>query len=182
MRPKEKLTPAEIAILSLVNEGETHGYGLDETIRYRGMRNWTDIGFSSIYAILTRLEKAKLISSRRDTSGKLPVRKLYQITGKGKNVLRDHIKLYLSEPEQPRRRIDIGAADIGLLRPDEAIQCLEAYHVRLTERIAKLEKSRKQQQPLPFGAGIIFDHGLVKGNAELRWVESIINVLKKGEK
>ncbi|MCK4816659.1 PadR family transcriptional regulator, partial [bacterium] len=169
---------AEAAILTLINEGETHGYALNETIEYRGFRNWTDIGFSSIYAILNRLKKKRFITSRLDSSSQGPARKLYKITGKGKRVLLKAIRLYLSEPEPPRARIDIGAAYLNLIPQEEAIRCLETYREKLLNRIKHAKKVREQQQPLPFGAEIIFDHGIVKGSAELRWVESVIRKIK----
>ena len=178
MRIPEELTSAEAAILTLINEGETHGYALDETIEHRGFRNWTDIGFSSIYAILNRLKKKGFITSRLDSSSQGPARKLYKITRKGKRVLLKVIRLYLSEPEPPRVRIDIGAAHIDLIPQEEAIRCLETYRKKLQNRIKHVKEVRKQQQPLPFGAEIIFDHGIVKGSAELRWVESVIRGLK----
>lgn len=178
MRILKGLTQAEVAVLSLLSEGETHGYALNEAIEYRGFRNWTDIGFSSIYAILNRLEKAKLIASKLDPSEKGPARKRYRLTRKGWSTLRKTIKLYISEPDRPRSRVDLGAAYIGLLPRDEAIRCLEQYHAKMHERIMQIMKTREQQRPLPFGAEIIFEHGLMKGRAELKWIEQVLQKLR----
>ena len=101
MRILDGLTPAEVAILGILSEGETHGYGINEIIEERGMRRWTSIGFSSIYAIFNRLEKEGMIRSHLDTSGRLPARKVYRITGKGENALCNAVKHYLSRPERP---------------------------------------------------------------------------------
>ncbi|MFX0079724.1 MAG: PadR family transcriptional regulator [Candidatus Hermodarchaeota archaeon] len=178
MRIPNELTQGEVAILSLLTEGETHGYALNEAIEDRGFRNWADIGFSSIYAILNRLEKKKLITSRLNPSEKGPAKKLYKLTRKGKTTLLNAIKLYISEPDRPRSRVDLGAAYITLLPPREAIQCLEHYQTQLQDRLTHLKQIRKAQQPLPFGAEIIFDHGFVKGRAELKWVEKVLRQLK----
>ena len=43
------MTNAEFAILSLIFELPRHGYEIEKTIEKRGMREWTEIGFSSIY-------------------------------------------------------------------------------------------------------------------------------------
>ena len=51
------MTNAELAILSLVAEQPRHGYEIENVIEQRGMRAWTEIGFSSIYYILKKLEK-----------------------------------------------------------------------------------------------------------------------------
>ena len=179
MRIPIKLTQGEVAILSLLSEGETHGYALNEAIENRGFRNRAGIGFSSIYAILNRLEKKKLITSRLNPSEKGPAKKLYKLTRKGKTILLKSIKRYISEPDRPRSRVDLGAAYITLLSPGEAIQCLEHYQRQLQERLVHIKQIHKDQQPLPFGAEIIFDHGFIKGRAELKWVEKVLGQLKQ---
>ena len=50
------LTNAELAILSLVAETPRHGYEIEQVIERRGMREWTEVGFSSIYYLLKKLE------------------------------------------------------------------------------------------------------------------------------
>ena len=40
-----------------------YGYTIEKIIEERGMRHWTDIGFSSIYYVLKRLESRNLIVS-----------------------------------------------------------------------------------------------------------------------
>jgi DNA-binding PadR family transcriptional regulator len=115
MTQLNELTQSEVAILSLLSEGEQHGYGLNETIEQRGFRNWTNIGFSSIYWILNRMEKSKLITSRKDPSKKGPNRKLYRLTPKGRSALLDSIRSSISIPEHQRTRVDLGAAYVELL-------------------------------------------------------------------
>lgn len=57
------LTPAELTILGLVLEKPSHGYELEQLIELRGIRNWTELGFSSIYYLLGRLEKRGLVTA-----------------------------------------------------------------------------------------------------------------------
>lgn len=178
MRIPDQLTQAEVAVLSLLSEGETHGYALNETLENRGFRNWTDISFSSIYAILNRLEKGQLIVSRLNPSEKGPARKLYRLTRRGRSILKRTIKQYISEPERPRGRVDLGAAYIELLTPEEAISCLEAYAKKMRYRVKLVQRLREEQSPLPFGAEIIFEHGIVKGSAELEWIQDVMEQLK----
>ena len=78
------MTNAELAILSLIAETPRHGYEIEQTIEMRGMRDWTEIGFSSIYYLLNKLEKSGLIASEiQQFEGKGPARKVYQITAAG---------------------------------------------------------------------------------------------------
>ncbi len=51
------LTPAELTVLGLIVEQPRHGYDLEQVIEERGIRQWTDIAFSSIYYVLAKLEK-----------------------------------------------------------------------------------------------------------------------------
>ncbi|MFX1564099.1 MAG: PadR family transcriptional regulator [Promethearchaeota archaeon] len=179
MRISQTLTPAKAAILGLVSEGEIHGYGINEIIEERGMRIWTAVGFSSIYAILQQLAKSGLISSRRDTTGKLPARKLYRITPKGKIALREAIRKYLSEPERPHFRADLGVGNLHLLSSDDVIICLQAYCEDLQEKITALRKRVKELAPLDLIAEAIFDHALSHRRAELRWAETFLRKLRK---
>ncbi len=55
------LTPAELTVLGLIVEQPRHGYDLEQVIEERGIRQWTDIAFSSIYYVLAKLEKRGLV-------------------------------------------------------------------------------------------------------------------------
>ena len=58
------MTNAELAIISLIVEKSMHGYEISPVMKAREMRNWTEIGFSSIYYILNKLEKKSLIEGQ----------------------------------------------------------------------------------------------------------------------
>ena len=81
------MTNAELAILTLVAEKPRHGYEIECVIEERGMRDWTEIGFSSIYYLLKKLEKEGLLEGRMETTGRGPARKVYRATPAGMKVL-----------------------------------------------------------------------------------------------
>ena len=62
------MTNAELAILSLIGEKPRHGYDIEQVIEVRGMRDWTEIGFSSIYYILRKLEERRSGDQPGDSS------------------------------------------------------------------------------------------------------------------
>ncbi|MAC39111.1 MAG: PadR family transcriptional regulator, partial [Oceanicaulis sp.] len=64
------LTDAELLLLGLVSEMPRHGYELEQVIETRGMREWTQVGFSSIYFVLGKLEKAGLVAAGRPRGAK----------------------------------------------------------------------------------------------------------------
>ncbi len=93
-----EITNRETAILGLLAEKSRHGYEIEKVIKERGYRAWTDIGFSSIYYILNRLEDKGLIESKMiDIEGK-PSRRVYSITEDGISVLQEKVKALLSKP------------------------------------------------------------------------------------
>ncbi|MHA1364622.1 MAG: PadR family transcriptional regulator [Candidatus Freyarchaeota archaeon] len=54
---KEPTLSTDICILGIVNEKPRHGYEIEKIIDHRGIRNWVDIRFSSVYNTLSRLER-----------------------------------------------------------------------------------------------------------------------------
>ena len=90
------ISDIEAAILGLLCERSQYGYDLDRTIEERGMRNWTPIGFSSIYYVLKRLEKSGLITSGLEAVEGKPSRRNYTITDPGRAAMKEKIVNVLS--------------------------------------------------------------------------------------
>ena len=96
------MTNAELVILSLIAEHARHGYEIEQIIEARGMREWTEIGFSSIYYILKKLEKGGLIESRTEQpAGRGPARKVFRVTQAGEKALQTALFEALSAPPAP---------------------------------------------------------------------------------
>jgi DNA-binding PadR family transcriptional regulator len=86
------LTHVEFAVLGLVCQAENgiHAYLINERIEERGMRNWTNIGKSSVYRVLKKLEKRKIVEScREEQDGRLI--RIYKITDFGKKILKNQV-------------------------------------------------------------------------------------------
>ena len=60
-----KTSLTEELILGILAEQPHHGYQIEKLIVDRGMRKWTDVGFSSIYYVLEKLEKKGLAKKRK---------------------------------------------------------------------------------------------------------------------
>lgn len=85
-------------ILYYLNIKPTHGYEIQRFIQLSGIDNWTKIQSGSIYYALTKLEKEKNITVLREERTGSRLRKIYQITSKGKTTLQEEMKAALSEP------------------------------------------------------------------------------------
>lgn len=91
-----RISDLETAILGLLYEEPQHGYQLEKTIEGWGMRNWTPIGFSSIYYVLKKLEKKELVESKLEKVEGKPSRKVFTITDLGKNTMKEKLTSLLS--------------------------------------------------------------------------------------
>jgi DNA-binding PadR family transcriptional regulator len=70
------MTNAELVLLNLIAEQPRHGYDIEQAIEERGMREWTEIGFSSIYYMLRKLRREKLIEGKLEETSSGPARKV----------------------------------------------------------------------------------------------------------
>ncbi|MGN1401988.1 MAG: PadR family transcriptional regulator [Bacillus sp. (in: firmicutes)] len=71
-------------ILSVIQEGAIYGYALAEKLQSYGLHSFSE---GSIYPLLLRMEKEKLISSTLKKSTAGPKRKYYSLTEKGDREL-----------------------------------------------------------------------------------------------
>jgi DNA-binding PadR family transcriptional regulator len=148
------------------------------------MRNWTQIGFSSIYYVLKKLEKKKLVKSKLEVVEGKPSRKVFTITDMGKNAMKEKLIDILSWNKKLITPFDIGLAYLNYLKPKEALQCLENYLISAQGRIKFLESSVKTQEDLdaPYYVVALFSRPLAQLKSEMEWVEQLIIKIKDEEK
>jgi DNA-binding PadR family transcriptional regulator len=169
-------TNSELAILSLLAERPRHGYDIEQIIEQRGMRNWTEIGFSSIYYVLNKLEKAGTICSRLETSsGKGPSRKVYELTESGRENWQNAVLTALSRPEPCHLPIQIGLSNLPLLSKEQALAAFHAYLSNLRETKTDLiARQANQGIPLPYQVDAMFELSLAMIEAEIQWLQSFL--------
>ena len=174
------MTNAEFAILTLIAEHPRHGYEIERIIEERGMREWTEVGFSSIYYLLKKLEKRSLIESRIEQQpGRGPARKVYCITPAGKNMCRQATLEALARPHHSYPPLQLGLANLPGVSVDEALAALRQHRDRLVEQLAYLRGRWEAQRPLPYFVEAMFDHSLTMIEAEKAWLEKFIKHLEK---
>lgn len=104
-----------------------YGYQLEKTIEGWGMRNWTQIGFSSIYYVLKKLEKKELVTAKLEAVEGKPSRKVFTITQRGRDTMKEKIRYLLSWNTKLINPFDLGLAYSNYLEPQEVIECMENY-------------------------------------------------------
>jgi DNA-binding PadR family transcriptional regulator len=168
------LTNAELAILGLVVEQPRHGYEIERVIEERGMREWTEVGFSSIYYLLKKLERDGYIESRLVETVRGPARKVYHASPGGQQALQAGVLEALSVPQRSFPPLQLGLSHLPGIPVDDAIAALEQYRDRLAERLAGVHQRWQSQQPLPLFIEAMFEHSTTLIQAELSWAVDLI--------
>ena len=164
------MTNAELAILSLIAEQPRHGYEIEQVIEARGMREWTEVGFSSIYYLLKKLEREGLIEGQLEEAERGPARKVYHHTPAGRDALHAGVLDALSVPRHCYSPLQLGLADLPAISPAEALAALGQYRYSLTARLEHVQARWEGQRPLPYFVDAMFDHSVTMIRAELGWI------------
>ncbi|MEU5990038.1 PadR family transcriptional regulator [Spirillospora sp. NPDC047418] len=165
------LTPAELTLLGLLVEKPRHGYELDEVISARGMREWTEIGFSSIYYLLARLRDRGLIAeveASRPARGR--ARRVYAPTDEGRRACARAAEAVVAELRPVFPPVLAGLANQPVIEPDRLRAALDRRAAALAEKIAAIGAARDAQPGMPGFARAIFDYALGQLAAERQWL------------
>ena len=178
-----RISDLEAAILGLLYEEPQYGYQLEKTIEGWGMRNWTQIGFSSIYYVLKKLEKKELVKSKLEKVEGKPSRKVFTITDLGRNTMKEKLVDLISWNKKLINPFDLGLAYLNYLEPQKVVECLENYLESAQGRIKFLESSVKMQEELdaPYYVVALFSRPLTSLKTEIEWVKKFIEKIKKEE-
>ena len=109
-------------MLGLVAEMPRHGYQLEQIIEQRGMREWTQIGFSSIYFVLGKLEKAELVLAKKPKGSK--ARKVFSATAKGYQILANQSEAALRDVRPQHSSVLLGMAHWPVMKKATAVAAL----------------------------------------------------------
>lgn len=172
----------ETALLGLLSEKARYGYELDKIIKERMMREWTDIAFSSIYAVLKGLEGKGCVASAAEIAGNR-VRRHYTITRKGRKTLREAVRKTLSEPTKMPDSLMAGVASMSVLPEHEVRQALQARVAALKAQqtlVAEVAAVNRKKDKLYFESLTLRAESRI--NEDLLFVERLLNApLEKPE-
>ena len=162
--------------MSLLAEKPMHGYQIEQIIEDRGMRDWTNIGFSSIYYILEKLRKIGWLENVLEYGeGKGPARQIYSLTNTGRDIWNKAAINALSHPHRSSSNFQLGLSNLLLLEKEQIISALEEYVNELEQKHQQVtEKFSNNGENLPWNASAMFDLSLTQIKTELDWVKSFI--------
>ncbi len=167
------MTQGEAIILRILATSDHHAYELDKLFDQNRMRDWADIGFSSIYGSLNKLEKRKLVRSRMAPEQAGPARRVYAITPEGRAEVRKEIPRLVAGDPEPRDAVTVGIILSSLLGERE----FEGALARRREVLAGILE-RIPEEP-PAGAKgverirLAFQRLRVLVEAELDWLDGV---------
>jgi DNA-binding PadR family transcriptional regulator len=175
------MTNPELAVLGIIAEAPRHGYDVEQIIEQRGMRDWTEIGFSSIYYLLNKLEKdGRVVSQIQQSHGKGPARKVYSITPLGRNVLVEGLLEALSIPQNTSKPFLLGLSNLPQIAPEDLLPALNLYAAKLDEDLLNLAKRAEEQSPLPPFVEAMFDYSQEMLEAERNWIRKFMQEVEAG--
>jgi DNA-binding PadR family transcriptional regulator len=162
------LTPAELTLLGLLVEKPRHGYELAEVIAARGMREWTEIGFSSIYYLLTKLRDRGLVAETGEPArGK--ARKVFAPTPDGFRRCAEAAEQAIATLRPVFPPLLVGLATQSIIPPTRLRRALDDRAAALTDKIAEVRAAAVRAEVPPF-VRAIFDYSLGQLEAEQTWL------------
>lgn len=162
-------------MLGLLVEQPRHGYDLEQVIEQRGIRQWTEIGFSSIYYVLTKLENRNLIGSDDIPAGTRS-RRVFHATTKGRKVAAEGVRTFVSDLRSVPHPVLVGLANLTLLAEHDYAEALRSRLTQLETRIAAVQQAAHSQAPLPRPAREVFSYSLSLLVAERSWLAERVQV------
>ena len=169
----------ETALLGLLNEKPMHPYQIEKVVKERDMRYWTEISMSSIYKLLNKLEENELVKSRVELTKKNIAQKIYHLTKKGKEALREKVRFLLSEPEKMIWQIDLATSNLNILSQNVIRTCIVTYKKNIENSIKCYKELEKYliQNNCPVSGLALAKRPQYLYEGELKWIEDYLNKL-----
>lgn len=173
------MTEAELVVLSMVVERPRHAYEIEQVIAERGMRDWTDIGFSSIYYLLRKMEKAGLVEGRRDAAGSRgPTRTVYSPTPAGFAEW-TRASLAALSSAQLRTPFLLGLSNLAGLPAQDALAAARSCLRELDLHLAQVVEKRRGLSDPEWFVTEVFDYSEQTLRCGRDWVAGLVGRLEE---
>lgn len=167
----EVLTPAELTLLGLLVERPRHGYQLEEVIAERGIREWTEIGFSSIYYLIGKLRDRGLVAEVDGSAHRqAKARKVFAATPAGSAACADAAAAAIADLVPVFPPVLVGIANQPVIAPARLRAALADRAAALAERIATVRAAADAHRGAPPFVRALFDYSLSLLTAEQTWL------------
>ena len=179
----DRLTPMAVMILALLREGDMHPYEMVRLMRARRDERLLAITNGTLYHTVGRLQRAGLIDEvGSDRDGNRPERTTYSLTDAGRDALITWLRRELSIIDRPTE-FRIALAEAHNLESADVIEALrlrraalDEGHVSHRDGLVSARRTGVPEQVL-----VEFERQEVLLDAELRWIDSLIDRLEAEE-
>jgi DNA-binding PadR family transcriptional regulator len=174
------MTRNELVVLGLLREKPMYGYQLYQEVEKREMEHWAQVNLASIYNTLNRLQKDKLILGKGERPGKMPERKVYHITSKGRKRLEDLVQMALNEQKMPQDSFIVGVAFLQGLSKEKILNSLSQKKEQLRKVVDRIEKIYQEGCcKMPFNWKFILETGIFHLRASIKNLDELMRLVKR---
>ncbi len=160
-----------------------HPYRMHEVIKERGKDRVANVAQrNSVYQTIDRLQRAGLITVLTTTRDeRRPERTVYAITPDGWFALREWTGDMIASPARDYPEFPAALASLMVLSPEDAMARLEQRSAYLR---SSLDEDRKEMAAVPDLPRLFLldeEYSIAVREAELRWVDGVLDALRSGE-
>lgn len=183
MAPRARPTPLGLAVLSLLEVGPLHPYGMQRLIKLWGKDQVVNVGQrANLYRVINRLHEAGLIAVlQTEKDQQFPERTVYELTEAGRQTSREWLTTMLSSYHNEFPEFPAALSFVMMMAPQESLRLLEQRAEGLRQEIAKLEHELDAYSPtLPRVTLLDTEYLRAVARAELTWVDALTDDLRSG--
>ncbi|GAB1508158.1 PadR family transcriptional regulator [Actinophytocola sp. KF-1] len=170
-------------VLSVLAEGPMHPYRMHEVIKERGKDRVANVAQrNSVYQTIDRLQRAGLITVLETTRDeRRPERTVYAITPDGWYALREWTADMIASPARDYPEFPAALASLMVLSPEDAMTRLEQRSADLRRSLEEDKADLAAVSDLPRLFLLDEEYSIAVREAELRWVDGVLDALRSGE-
>lgn len=176
-----KKTALDVFVLAMLSEGPLHGYEIIARMREGNFDRWIEVGDSSIYQSLGRLEKEGVVKTSEIRIGKNPPRMVFELNKTGKEFLEKSLADLLRTPPAFQDEFNIPLFACGFLSNPELVSALDEQKRIATANLKEIEDviSELKEKKSEMGTQLIYERLLALQKAHLRWLTDAIFLVKR---
>jgi PadR family transcriptional regulator, regulatory protein AphA len=169
----------KFALLGLLAESPKYGYELKR--RFEGaLGNVWSVSYGQLYPTLRRLSEMGWLTKKTEPGKKAAEKNIYSITEKGRKKLDEWLLSPIRSTYRVKDEFTLRFLFFSKLEPARVVEYLEEHRRKTAEQRASFEKTLAALQgEIDFFLQGIIRKGVVHLDAEDRWLEQVIEALRK---
>ena len=172
-----EVTLTEAAVLALLAvKGESSGYDLTK-LAAKSVGHICAPARSHLYAVLGRLARDGLASTRTVVQSDRPDKQLYTVTATGQEALEAWLAADAEDDDSFHLKVFYG----GLMPRQRLIEHVEAYRDRIHERLELYDaiSDENTNRGHDYYHRLMLDYGYARARASLAWTDEVLRKLRR---